>query len=128
MVADLSIKANENYIKLNHELEVNDGFFTSKTDIDSTKGKLNIYVRGERTGNAEYKLEVKVEDNQGKTEFDMEGNVKSPEDFFVKVNADSPQLKINKFQFEVANKPAKISGKKIAFFAKSADKTHYTGQ
>ena len=134
VVVDLSIKSNDKFLKVNHQVEVDisrrsrNYSVTSKTDIDSTKGKSNIYLRGVQTGREEYEVEGKFECNGEKSEFDLRGNIVSLDELFLKLNVDSPKYKINKFQLEVAHKPATTAGKRIAFYAKSADKNYCSGR
>lgn len=92
-------------------------------------GKLSrFYVKGNKVSDKEIEGDLKIihESKNFLLEGNVEANVESIDQFFIKANVNSPSLNLNKITFEANNKPGK-TGRRIVAIAKSAGKNLLSG-
>lgn len=88
--------------------------------LELPQGKSRAYVKLEKKGHNHALVDSKFNwftNGGGSLDLNGEVNLKSVEDFYVKMHADSPKLNWNKIDLE-----AKTSGKTVSFHGKHGDK------
>ncbi|XP_075230090.1 retinoid- and fatty-acid binding glycoprotein apolipophorin [Lycorma delicatula] len=97
---------------------------------DHPEGKSRVLFKIEKKGESHFSGESEIKwvgNGGGKFRVDGEAKFDSPDDFFFKFNVDSPKLKLEKYHFDITNKPTKTAGKKIIFTAKTATRVLFAG-
>lgn len=90
--------------------------------LDTPQGKSQVYGKLEKKGDDHALVESNIHLQGLNLDLNGEINVHSFKDFYVKLNIDSPELKINKLQFEAKSEKTKSAANKITFHGKSAEK------
>ncbi|RZF44088.1 hypothetical protein LSTR_LSTR004460 [Laodelphax striatellus] len=126
---DISLNVNEKKITVSNHVELDPENPLVDLVAEHPQGKSKVYVKLEKKGQRHWGGESKVVwvgNGGGSLAVDGEVQYESIDDFFIKMNADSPKLKIDKYNVEVANKN-KGAKKTITFQAKMSDKTLFAG-
>ncbi|RZF33261.1 hypothetical protein LSTR_LSTR007606 [Laodelphax striatellus] len=126
---DISLNVNEKKITVSNHVELDPENPLVDLVAEHPQGKSKVYVKLEKKGQRHWGGESKVVwvgNGGGSLAVDGEVQYESIDDFFIKMNADSPKLKIDKYNIEVANKN-KGAKKTITFQAKMSDKTLFAG-
>lgn len=91
-------------------------------NMETPQGKSRLYSKIVKKGEHHSLVESKINLKELNIDLNGEVNVNSIKDFYVKLYVDSPELKVNKLEFEAKTEQTKSAGNRITFHGKSEEK------
>lgn len=128
--AELSFIRNDKKVKLGLKTDLTKNKPEFDFTVEQNAGKSRVYVKYDKKDKNHIAAAVKLQwiaNGGGFIDADVDGDLRSVDDFTYKLNFDSPVLNLNKIRFEVENKPSKGETQKIQYSVKSGGKVLVTG-